>query len=40
MYYRFYEDLDSVENIDYPPGGPPGFFGSERWDKNFKIMDY
>lgn len=40
MYYRLYEDLDLVENIEYPPAGPHDFWGSERWDKNFKVMTY
>lgn len=40
MYYRYYENLESVDSLEFPPAGPNNFWGSERWDKNYKLMTY
>lgn len=41
LYIKYYEDLDTkLSNIEFPPGGDPGFFVNKNWDKKVGIMHY
>ena len=42
LFIKYYEDLDSIslQSLEFPPGGEPGFFGSTKWDLKLGILNY
>jgi len=41
LYVKYYEDIDSeLKGLEFPPGGPIGFFICKNWDYKLKIMSY
>jgi hypothetical protein len=41
LYVKYYEDIESeLKSLEFPPGGPFGFFICKNWDYKMKIMTY
>ena len=41
LYVKYYENLDSAwRNLEFPPGGEPGYFICKQWDYKLGVMNY
>jgi hypothetical protein len=41
VYVKYYEDIEKeVKGMEFPPGGPSGYFICKNWDYKLGIMSY
>lgn len=41
LYVKYYEDIETeMRGLEFPPGGPPGYFICKNWDFKLGVMSY
>jgi hypothetical protein len=41
LYVKYYEDLETqYRNLEFPPGGEPGYFICKNWDYKLGLLNY